>query len=132
MRKTHRRVITLRDEDTMALRGTFPDETYYDLLLGGADADVLKPDGSPLLLLRHAALPGLVCRLAQPALRRAVGTTANRGIAAGGKRAARVKRDGTLTKTTYAPTVESAVIGHFDRTARFPYCRMIGDICSSA
>jgi hypothetical protein len=123
MVRTIRLISTLTDEAADALKATSLDWRHYGILLAGEDVDVYKPDGSPLLLLRHEALPEDVCRKARPALRHAARTTLNRGVAAGGRRTARVKRDGTLSKTTYAPGVESGIIGYFDRTAREPYCR---------
>src|SRR5687768_11489935 len=106
-----------------SLAGSFLDWRHFDLLIGGEDADVYKPDGSPLLVFRRGVLPAEVCRDAYPALRRAAGTTTNRGVAAGGRRSARVKRDGTVGRATYAAAVESGIIGYFDRTARLPFCR---------
>jgi hypothetical protein len=121
--KAIRLISTLPSEAAAALKATFLDGRHYGTLLGGADADVYKPDGSPLLLFRHRALPAWVCEQAYPDLWRAARSTSNRGTAAGAKRPARVKRDGTLSRTTYAEPVESGVIGYFDRNARFPYCR---------
>ncbi len=34
-----------------------------------------------------------------------------------------IKSDGTLSNTRRANTVNSGIVGYFDRTARFPYCR---------
>jgi hypothetical protein len=111
------------DAYVKSLRGTFLDERHFDVALEGEDCDVHKPDGSPLVVYRHAALPAGVCERAATALRRAARETSNRGVAAGGGRSARVKRDGTRGRTTCADPVGSGIIGFFDRTARFPYCR---------
>jgi hypothetical protein len=113
----------LTDAAAAALKAKFLDWRHYDTLLAGEDVDVYKPDGTPLLLLRHRALKEEVCRRAYPALRHAARPTQNRGVAAGGGRSPRRKRDGSQSKTAYAPGVESGIIGYFDRTAREPYCR---------
>jgi hypothetical protein len=34
-----------------------------------------------------------------------------------------VKADGTVSKTSYAKTVKSGIVGYFDRYPRIPYCR---------
>jgi hypothetical protein len=112
---------SLTDEAADALKGTFLDWTSYDLLLGpgSGDVDVLKPDGSPLLVYRPGVLPEKVCKEAYPALRVAARSTTNRGVAAGGVRSPRVKADGTRSKTTAAagrprapaPDVEAARAG---------------------
>jgi hypothetical protein len=116
-------VSCLTDAAADALRATHLDWRHYGTLLAGEDVDVYKPDGSLLLALRTGALPDGDCDRAHPALRLAARTTNNRGVAAGGGRAARRKRDGTLSRTTYAAGVDSGIAGYFDRTAREPYCR---------
>jgi hypothetical protein len=126
MTKAIRLVSVLRAEDAAALAGTFPGASDYDLVVGGPDGedvDVLKPDGSPLLVYRRGVLPPGVCRRAYPVLRKAATPTTNRGVASGGKRSAKVKQDGTLDRATYAPAVESGIIGYYGRTARLPVCR---------
>jgi hypothetical protein len=132
----------LADTQADRLKGTFLDDRHYDLFLSHEDADVLRPDGTPLLLVRHGALPADVCRAAFPALKRAARPTHNRGIAAGtitsgdqtdgtvlpgavaaGTRFRIVRADGTLSHTTYAKWVSSGIIGYYDRAARTPFCR---------
>lgn len=98
------------------------DDSAYDELISAEDVDVLKPDGSPLLMFRHKALPPGVCTKAYPALLKAAKQSNNRGAAAGGWEY-RVKNDGTISNTNHAIPAKSGVIGYFDRTARFPYCR---------
>jgi Oxygenase domain of the 2OGFeDO superfamily len=114
---------SLTDEAAEAMKATYLDWRHCGTVIGGEDVDVFKPDGSPLLMFRRQVLPADVCERARPALRHAARTTNNRGIAAGGQRIARVKRDGTASKTTDAAGVDSGIIGYFDRTAREPFCR---------
>jgi hypothetical protein len=108
------------------LVGKYVDEGDYDLLISREDAEVLKWDGSPLIVFRHLVLPPDVCRRAYPALLRAARHGgSNRGTAAGG-RDRPTKRDGTVSNTTrarYARGAKDGIIGYFDRTARLPFCR---------
>lgn len=110
------------DEDVEPLRSRYVDDAHFDTLIRGEDVDVLKPDGSPLLMFRHRAIPGNVCARAYPALQRAAVASTNRGDAAGGMRQ-RVKLDGTISRTQQSPPILSGVMGMFDRTVRLPYCR---------
>jgi hypothetical protein len=49
-----------------ALRGRYLDHRHYKTIIGGESVDVLKPDGSPLILLRHRALTQVACARALP------------------------------------------------------------------
>jgi hypothetical protein len=150
----------LPDEQADALAGTLLGDDSYDRLVAGEDATVLRPDGSPLLVLRRNALPLALCEAGYHALRGAANETDNRGLAAGlntdgraksypmkrdgtisntntsktrlhlvpdGKtrtgQYAIVKKDGTLSAQNRALPIQSGVVGYFDRSARFPYCR---------
>lgn len=127
----------------------FVDEPAYDILLQ-EDAVVYKPNGEILLIFKKKVLSIEACRLAWPALRKAAKVSNNRGAAAGevpedpeervgerAKKAVRVigrdgkplkrgkplKKDGTMSSTSYAQEVISGIIGYYDRNTRFPYCR---------
>lgn len=55
-----------------AQEGSYLDHRHYDLpIVGQHSMDVLRPDGSPLLLFRKGALDPAVCKRARPALRKA-------------------------------------------------------------
>lgn len=116
-------------------------DDYWDILVD-EDADVYLPDGRPLLKLRKNVLSAKACSAAYKALRKAALPSDNRGLAAGkvkrekvqyqnddlvtfggGVRFRPVKKDGTLSKTNYANVVKSGIVGYFDRSSRFPYCR---------
>lgn len=128
----------LPDDEAAALAGTLLGDDSYDILVQ-EDADVFKPDGTPLLHFRKAAIPMEYCLAAWQNLRDAATPTDNRGIAAGviqytsqveGRvgartrtRYRRLKQDGTLSNTNDAISVNSGIVGYFDRNARFPYCR---------
>jgi Oxygenase domain of the 2OGFeDO superfamily len=116
-------VTTLSDSRVKAMKGTLLDDRHFTELIRGEDVDVLKPDGTPLLLFRYNVLPAAVCRQALPALRRAAKKTDNRAAVAGAKRVRTLKADGTYSAVSRAPEVESGVIGYYDRTGLIPYCR---------
>jgi hypothetical protein len=126
--------------DAEVLAGELLGEESFDTLIR-EDAIVYKPDGSPLLIFKKAALTKETSVLAFKAIRGAANPTYNRVIAAGkiegpkavranalsreaGKtRTAVVKLDGTVSKTNVGKEVKSGIIGYFDRNTRFPYCR---------
>jgi len=129
--------------DATGRNGEFIDVGEVDLLVSGgrvlsrtttsalhADITVLKPDGSVLLVYRHAYLDPAVCRVGYDVLKRVRFTGRNRG-AAGGRdpltgdlRVPARKLDGALSRTTYGAPQQSAVIGAYDRTSRLPFCRL--------
>lgn len=115
MTRVYRLTSELPDETADALKGTFIDDDSYDLLIAGEDADVLKPDGEPLLMLRRGVLDPDLCRDAYGALKRAARPSRNRGAAAGGRR----RRGNTLE----SKPVLSGIAGFYDRSAREPFCR---------
>lgn len=63
-------LITAEPDDWVeSLRGKYVDDRHWDTLIRSEAVDVLKPDGSPLLLFRPGVLPLDVCERARPALR---------------------------------------------------------------
>lgn len=80
---------------------------------------ILKPDGKPLCVYLPGAISKELRDASFPTLHELQGSyTSNRGLASG---AQRVKG---VSKTTYARSVDSAIIGSFDRSARFDFCRL--------
>ncbi len=122
MTRTYPIFSCLLDEDVEALKGKFLDERDYDLLVGYEDADVLKPDGTPLLMLRQQVISSEVLMAAYKPLRRAARPTMNSKAAPGG-RFHRIKRDGTRSNVNEANQVRSGYAGFVDRTQREPFCR---------
>lgn len=122
------------DASVEALKGKLLGADSFERLIT-EDANVFKPDGSLLLRFRRRVLPDEECRTAFAALRTAAKTTRNRGFAAGDFEAGEEvgsrtsvrfmlrKRDGTLSGTNLAKSVESGIVGYFDRTPRYPFCR---------
>lgn len=134
--------------DVQHWAGTFPQESWIDRVIT-EEATVLKPDGSPLLIVLRKAIDGQLYQHAYNAIAPLARSTGhfNRGIAAGKilppnaegivegvdkgrhigmQTAARYrpfKKDGTLSKTVYAKKTPSQIVGFADRSPRFPYCR---------
>lgn len=109
------------------LGGEFASDNDYDLLIQ-QDANILKPDGTPLLMFRKGILDRDECGIAYESLIGAAAPSSNRGMAGGkvedGTREYRIRKDGTRSKTNHAKiTVNSGIVGSFDRGPRFPYCR---------
>lgn len=127
----------LGDDEAAALAGTLlTDDAYHTLI--DRDCDVTGPDGEFLLRFRKKVLRADDCYTAWKNLRSAATQSDNRGIAAGvfeeseirpniGKRSGvryyQAKPDGTISNTNRAKTVNSGIIGFFDRNPRIPYCR---------
>lgn len=114
-----------------ALRGKMLTEQDVHVLVQ-RDADVYKPDGTPLLMLRRGSIPKPVLEHAYPALHELrKQKTDNRGAYAGATRTYAQFEDGTASKNSRTRTadgkrllVASAVVGFYDRQGgRFPFCR---------
>ncbi len=112
---------SMLDKDVKKLEGKFI-ERGFDYLVTGEDTTVLKPDGSPLLVYRHAAMPEDISTRALPALRRAARVTYNRATVAGLQPEKRGP-DGKFKKTRPAIAAESGIVGYFGRSRREPTCR---------
>jgi len=106
------------------------------------DCDAYDDEGNPLFMFRKNVIPAALCKQAYGVLRHAATPTNNRGNAAGEfditedvaqknmqvsaktkTRYQTVTKEGYISKTMRAKTVDSGIIGFFDRTVRFPYCR---------
>lgn len=99
------------------------DESHYDTLLSETCA-VMKPDGSPLLVLLKGRLDPQKVSNAWSVLKKINIKTENRSVAAGIDAVGRKKLDGTISSTTRVPKgweVVSGIIGNFERTIRMPY-----------
>lgn len=122
----------LSDAHTKELATNRCTQLDASVLLQG-DADVYKPDGEPLVMLRRKAIPESIIEGAYPALHYLKKyTTDNRGKYTGVvKRAAGKFKDGTMMRNTRTRDergkiiqTESAIIGFIDRQGgRHPYCR---------
>lgn len=95
-------------------------------LLLQQDADVYKPDGEPLVMLRRGSIPKNIIETAYPALHHLRNyTTTNRYVYGGSDERKTVRyADGTKSKTVHTAPTASAIIGYFDRQGgRHPMCR---------
>lgn len=109
---------------------------------------VLKPSGEPLIIYVKDCIPRNICADAFRVVKQVPieGAGDNRGLAAGimispddekinrshgsfgklngrGTRYHTRKKDGTISRTTYAASVDSAIVGYYDRYPRINYCR---------
>ena len=104
-------------------RGGRPDPAHLRDLVEG-DAAYYKADGSPLLILRRGGVSPVAAELAYPflhQLRTSVST--NRANYSGVEKRNRVRKDGLISNTLVVPPVSTTVVGYFDRSQRFPFCR---------
>lgn len=103
-----------------------------------SDIDCVDEAGRTIAIFRKKVFS---MQVTIPAFHNLIGAAAsslNRGIAAGldtqisntrqmrvGKKARlrQIKEDGSLSKTSYAPSVNSGIAGYYDKSVRFPVCR---------
>lgn len=135
------------------LAGDKLNSSHYDVLLGGDEAcDIFKPDGTPLVKYRPQWFSKELCDSVIASCRKAASLTDQRGMAAGDLTKAQlrekdaklnspvqskttlraIKRDGTLSNTSRAGLVASGIVGYFDRSARYPFCRQTSFVIQQA
>lgn len=113
------KLIELSSRTSEDWSGRFVDDTNYDVLLKGEPARVLKPDGSTLAILLPKALSRDSVVRAWSILKGYNVKTDNRGTASGAERVMINKQN----KVRPEDMVYSGIIGYFERTPRYPYCR---------
>lgn len=102
----------------------FASHDDYDDLILNSSTRVLKPDGTPLLVLVKGGLSMQAGGAMYRAIHDKIAWTNNRGTASGQVSRGDLKKDGTVSKTTRTEkAVQSSIMGFFDRNPRFPYCR---------
>jgi len=118
----------MTDQEVAKLSGKHLGEKDYKTLIT-YDADVYcKETGKCIAKFRKGLISEPIQKLAYENLKGAAKETDNRGISGGsidGKtRKFRELSDGTISKTSEAQnSVKSGIIGYFDATPRYPYCR---------
>lgn len=132
--------IHLRAEDCLpaeyvdTLAGRTPQPDWFTTVIKDEDTTVYKPDGSLLCVVRKNVLPVAVITPAYKILRKVRDKGTNRKTSTQGYREylenggsiMRIKVDGTVSKAVAVPdhmAGMSNIIGYFDRSQRFPYCR---------
>lgn len=122
--------VCLSNEATDLLCGKSLTRSDFDVLIEN-DADVYRPDGTLLFKYRRNVIPLKEVEVAYPIFAKIRSDVKNRHTAALGLSMRPTLRDGTRSKTVmikavafpHLKDVSSAIIGYFDRYARFPYCR---------
>lgn len=136
-------IIHLEESDVVAPGESFAakmlDESNINYLVKKR-ARVYKPNGELLACFVKHCITALGAYTGYKALKGAAVPTDNRGMAAGefdeskseapgriarssNTRAKKVKLDGTVSRKNIANIVNSGIVGYFDKTSRFPYCR---------
>ncbi len=105
------------------IEGKKANEKDYNLLLE-EDAIVKKDNGDLLCILLKRHHDPIKMKQAFEVINEMDIETKNRGTATGEGSAYRVRKDGSLSNIMEAKEfVDSGILGFFERTARFPYCR---------
>lgn len=123
----------LTDAEADELCGARLTHTSYDTLFRQS-VRVVREDGTPLAVYLKGALSDELVASAYPVFRLMDSAPTNRGISTIGRRpSARVKADGTVSRTSSISKAEmeaagmagasSGVMGYMDRYPRMPYCR---------
>lgn len=125
----HKLTPKMSDEQAAKLAGAMLGEKDFNLLIN-YDADIFCSEtGKTIAKFRKNIIPGNMVKDAFENLKSAAAATNNRGVGGGEKKNGKfaehkLKKDGTVSNTSRALTsVNSGIIGYFDRNARFPYCR---------
>jgi hypothetical protein len=126
----------LSDSQAAALQGTYVGLDHCDHVVRDTTT-VLKENGDPLFIYLKDEIPRELCERAYHVFKYVNVQSANRGAAAGliapgemtnavveRMRFRPMLKNGTISKTSYARPVNSAIAGYFDRNPRLRYCRM--------
>jgi len=118
----------MTQEKAESYLGELLKDSDYAILID-YDCDVFcEETGKLLAKFRKNQLPLELIKNSFYSFSEAATPTNNRGLSAGkitkeSSRFNRIKKDGTISKTHLATSVNSGIIGFFDRTMRAPYCR---------
>lgn len=99
---------------------------FTTLIEGPEEVEVFSPEGEQICVILRNCVDMDIIKKSWPIIRKINMKTENRGSASGISAVARVKQDGTLSKTTRVPKgyeAISGVIGYYPRYPRIPYCR---------
>jgi len=118
----------MTEEKANTFLGELLGEKDYNILID-YDCDVYcEETGQLLAKFRKNLIDINLIKMSYLSFQEAATPTSNRGISAGKRDSGatgefREKTDGTISKTRIAQTVNSGIIGYYDRTMRSPYCR---------
>lgn len=121
MAKIYKLLNMLRPADGEKLKGKFLTDQDYDLVIDH-DADGYDVHGNLLFRFRRNVIPEATLRLGYESFRDSIMSTTSRGAASGGS-FKRVRKDGSVSKTTVGHAVESGNVGFMDSSAMIHYCR---------
>lgn len=119
--ETYRLKNHLTPTQSEALKGTFLDDSSYDLLVDH-DADGYDLHGNLLFRYRKNAIPFETLKLGVDSFKDSIQQTDGRGIASGSSHK-RIRKDGTVSNITIGNKVESGNVGFMDAGAMVHYCR---------
>lgn len=110
--------------------GVFAEEKHYDKIIN-YDCDCYDLNNKPVLFLRKNYIKDKILHDAFLNLEKAAQSTSNRGSSSGGVRKHSITKEGKRTKTLQVfdkKTGEvvkdkSGIIGYFDRSGHYDYCR---------
>tara|TARA_R100000541_G_scaffold8779_1_gene16330 strand:- start:4174 stop:5052 length:879 start_codon:yes stop_codon:yes gene_type:complete len=113
----------IKDEDVSKLSGELLSESDYNTLIT-YDADVYcEETGVCIAKFRKKVIPSNIAKDAYKNLKNASSSTSNRATGSGEEARKRILKDGTKSNTNIVAPVNSGIIGYFDRSPRYPYCR---------
>lgn len=118
---THKLKAHFTDADGEKLKGTFLDNTAYDLLITD-DADGYDLYGNLLFRFRKNVIPYEVLQRGYNAFKDSIVLTDGRGIASGSSHK-RIRKDGSVSNITIGNKVFSGNVGYMDAGAMIHYCR---------
>lgn len=111
----------LTEKQGLHLKKSFVREDAYDIVIA-EDSDGYDTSGNLLFRFRKNAIPLEVLKAGVEAFRDSIEKTDGRGAASGSSHK-RVRKDGSLAKTSVGNFVESGNVGFMDSSAMVKYCR---------
>ena len=120
----------LTNNQTKKLIKKFATKDHYDKVINES-CDGFDPQGNQIFSFRKKFIPKKILEDSFESLKGAASKTFNRGSASGGERKLSKNKEGKETKymTTVIPgtdesfSVNSGIIGYFDRSSRYDFCR---------
>lgn len=116
-------IMTVEEADAMS--GKFISDDNIKKVLTEDVTVVDKESGQVIAILVKGVIPGQVQQQTFNALLKAAGVTNARPNASGEPKGHhRILKNGRKSRVIYNAPVNSGIVGYYERTIRFPYCRM--------